>query len=163
MTRPKVPDDKRIRTAQACESCKRRKQKVSLPFPRLVYLAISCQHLEPITYLFCRPGLSIYLSLSYHLCMNISSLDAFVLSLLCMDVSRPNSMRMPLSSPSTLPCPQGQSTCCKTRQCRACPTRLFAVGADVPVCRGFAIYHAPARPYALFPGPMTGYIDGIHV
>ncbi|ROW13046.1 hypothetical protein VPNG_05959 [Cytospora leucostoma] len=27
MTRPKVPDDKRIRTAQACESCKRRKQK----------------------------------------------------------------------------------------------------------------------------------------
>ncbi|KAK3333970.1 hypothetical protein B0T19DRAFT_142676 [Cercophora scortea] len=27
MTRPKVPDDKRQRTAQACESCKRRKQK----------------------------------------------------------------------------------------------------------------------------------------
>ncbi|KAI7782959.1 fungal specific transcription factor [Diaporthe eres] len=30
MTRPKVPDDKRIRTAQACESCKRRKQKRNL-------------------------------------------------------------------------------------------------------------------------------------
>ncbi len=28
MTRPKVPDDKRQRTAQACDSCKRRKQKV---------------------------------------------------------------------------------------------------------------------------------------
>lgn len=28
MTRPKVPDDKRQRTAQACETCKRRKQKV---------------------------------------------------------------------------------------------------------------------------------------
>ncbi|KAK3990564.1 activator of stress genes 1 [Cladorrhinum sp. PSN332] len=27
MTRPKVPDDKRQRTAQACDSCKRRKQK----------------------------------------------------------------------------------------------------------------------------------------
>lgn len=33
MTRPKVPDDKRIRTAQACESCKRRKQKVSISSP----------------------------------------------------------------------------------------------------------------------------------
>lgn len=39
MTRPKVPDDKRQRTAQACDSCKRRKQKVccfnstSPPFP----------------------------------------------------------------------------------------------------------------------------------
>ena len=30
MTRPRVPDDKRQRTAQACDSCKRRKQKVSL-------------------------------------------------------------------------------------------------------------------------------------
>jgi len=30
MTRPKVDPDKRIRTAQACESCKRRKQKVSI-------------------------------------------------------------------------------------------------------------------------------------
>ncbi|PMD20305.1 hypothetical protein NA56DRAFT_177620 [Hyaloscypha hepaticicola] len=29
MTRPKVDPDKRQRTAQACESCKRRKQKVS--------------------------------------------------------------------------------------------------------------------------------------
>lgn len=29
MTRPKVPPDQRQRTAQACESCKRRKQKVS--------------------------------------------------------------------------------------------------------------------------------------
>ena len=29
MTRPKVPDDKRQRTAQACDMCKRRKQKVS--------------------------------------------------------------------------------------------------------------------------------------
>lgn len=29
MTRPKVSPDKRQRTAQACESCKRRKQKVS--------------------------------------------------------------------------------------------------------------------------------------
>ena len=29
MTRPKVPDDKRQRTAQACDTCKRRKQKVS--------------------------------------------------------------------------------------------------------------------------------------
>lgn len=28
MTRPKVPDEKRQRTAQACDSCKRRKQKV---------------------------------------------------------------------------------------------------------------------------------------
>jgi hypothetical protein len=28
MTRPKVPDDKRQRTAQACDTCKRRKQKV---------------------------------------------------------------------------------------------------------------------------------------
>lgn len=28
MTRPKVDDDKRQRTAQACDSCKRRKQKV---------------------------------------------------------------------------------------------------------------------------------------
>ncbi|KAH6720096.1 hypothetical protein BKA61DRAFT_229477 [Leptodontidium sp. MPI-SDFR-AT-0119] len=27
MTRPKVDPDKRIRTAQACDSCKRRKQK----------------------------------------------------------------------------------------------------------------------------------------
>jgi ribosomal protein L37AE/L43A len=27
MTRPRVPDDKRQRTAQACDSCKRRKQK----------------------------------------------------------------------------------------------------------------------------------------
>lgn len=30
MTRPKVAADKRIRTAQACETCKRRKQKVRL-------------------------------------------------------------------------------------------------------------------------------------
>lgn len=30
MTRPRVPDDKRQRTARACDSCKRRKQKVSL-------------------------------------------------------------------------------------------------------------------------------------
>jgi hypothetical protein len=30
MTRPKVPPDQRQRTAQACESCKRRKQKVWL-------------------------------------------------------------------------------------------------------------------------------------
>jgi hypothetical protein len=29
MTRPKVDPDKRQRTAQACDSCKRRKQKVS--------------------------------------------------------------------------------------------------------------------------------------
>lgn len=29
MTRPKVPEDKRQRTAQACDTCKRRKQKVS--------------------------------------------------------------------------------------------------------------------------------------
>lgn len=28
MPRPKVPDDKRQRIAQACDSCKRRKQKV---------------------------------------------------------------------------------------------------------------------------------------
>lgn len=35
MTRPKVPDDKRQRTAQACDSCKRRKQKVGCyPFTR---------------------------------------------------------------------------------------------------------------------------------
>jgi hypothetical protein len=33
MTRPKVPDDKRQRTAQACDSCKRRKQKVGCVFP----------------------------------------------------------------------------------------------------------------------------------
>ena len=38
MTRPRVPDDKRQRTAQACDSCKRRKQKVSyglvsFPYP----------------------------------------------------------------------------------------------------------------------------------
>ncbi|KAH6627814.1 hypothetical protein F5144DRAFT_285475 [Chaetomium tenue] len=32
MTRPKVPDDKRQRTAQACDSCKRRKQKVGTLF-----------------------------------------------------------------------------------------------------------------------------------
>ncbi|KAI3539220.1 hypothetical protein CPAR01_15239 [Colletotrichum paranaense] len=32
MTRPKVPDDKRQRTAQACDTCKRRKQKVSILF-----------------------------------------------------------------------------------------------------------------------------------
>lgn len=29
MTRPKVSEDKRQRTAHACDSCKRRKQKVS--------------------------------------------------------------------------------------------------------------------------------------
>ncbi|KAF6818913.1 hypothetical protein CSOJ01_01570 [Colletotrichum sojae] len=33
MTRPKVPEDKRQRTAQACDTCKRRKQKVSATFP----------------------------------------------------------------------------------------------------------------------------------
>lgn len=38
MTRPKVPDDKRIRTAQACESCKRRKQKVRLFLSRILLL-----------------------------------------------------------------------------------------------------------------------------
>ncbi|OLN94013.1 hypothetical protein CCHL11_03453 [Colletotrichum chlorophyti] len=32
MTRPKVPFDKRQRTAQACDTCKRRKQKVSSHF-----------------------------------------------------------------------------------------------------------------------------------
>lgn len=32
MTRPKVPEDKRQRTAQACDTCKRRKQKVSPTF-----------------------------------------------------------------------------------------------------------------------------------
>ncbi|KAF6834286.1 hypothetical protein CMUS01_06217 [Colletotrichum musicola] len=32
MTRPKVPEDKRQRTAQACDTCKRRKQKVSVTF-----------------------------------------------------------------------------------------------------------------------------------
>lgn len=38
MTRPKVPDDKRQRTAQACDSCKRRKQKVRCLFD-LSYLS----------------------------------------------------------------------------------------------------------------------------
>ncbi|KAK8225484.1 hypothetical protein HDK77DRAFT_458259 [Phyllosticta capitalensis] len=32
MTRPKVPPEQRQRTAQACEVCKRRKQKGSRPF-----------------------------------------------------------------------------------------------------------------------------------
>ncbi|OBR13988.1 Fungal specific transcription factor domain-containing protein [Colletotrichum higginsianum IMI 349063] len=35
MTRPKVPEDKRQRTAQACDTCKRRKQKVSPHFSHL--------------------------------------------------------------------------------------------------------------------------------
>lgn len=48
MTRPKVPDDKRIRTAQACESCKRRKQKVSI-LSSLSHIGIlKRQNLTPI-------------------------------------------------------------------------------------------------------------------
>lgn len=39
MTRPKVPPDQRQRTAQACESCKRRKQKASSFSPRWVIQA----------------------------------------------------------------------------------------------------------------------------
>ncbi|CCF46164.1 hypothetical protein CH063_15007 [Colletotrichum higginsianum] len=50
MTRPKVPEDKRQRTAQACDTCKRRKQK--LPGKQN---ASAFQQL-PITILF--PGLS---------------------------------------------------------------------------------------------------------
>ncbi|KAK2741991.1 hypothetical protein CKAH01_01418 [Colletotrichum kahawae] len=45
MTRPKVPEDKRQRTAQACDTCKRRKQKVSPTFPHHVPV---CHHqLQP--------------------------------------------------------------------------------------------------------------------
>jgi hypothetical protein len=39
MTRPKVPPDQRQRTAQACESCKRRKQKVASPTHLHLYLS----------------------------------------------------------------------------------------------------------------------------
>lgn len=43
MTRPKVPDDKRQRTAQACDSCKRRKQKVgAFCFFLFSFLSLSC-------------------------------------------------------------------------------------------------------------------------
>ncbi|KAL0473551.1 hypothetical protein QR685DRAFT_434424 [Neurospora intermedia] len=40
MTRPKVPDDKRQRTAQACDSCKRRKQKVRCLFDLFCLLSL---------------------------------------------------------------------------------------------------------------------------
>jgi hypothetical protein len=42
MTRPKVPPDQRQRTAQACESCKRRKQKVASLTHLHLYLSHSC-------------------------------------------------------------------------------------------------------------------------
>lgn len=98
MTRPKVPDDKRIRTAQACESCKRRKQKVSLPF----FLIFVCCYIMSAS----RANHPL-LFLSYHLCINTSSLDAFVWSRLCMDVFSPDTMGMPLHYHSTSILPSG--------------------------------------------------------
>ncbi|KAF2001770.1 hypothetical protein P154DRAFT_160419 [Amniculicola lignicola CBS 123094] len=41
MTRPKVPPEQRQRTAQACESCKRRKQKASRAF---ILYSSTCDH-----------------------------------------------------------------------------------------------------------------------
>ncbi|PTB81115.1 hypothetical protein M440DRAFT_1321921 [Trichoderma longibrachiatum ATCC 18648] len=41
MTRPRVPDDKRQRTARACDSCKRRKQKVSLRVISHIFLQLA--------------------------------------------------------------------------------------------------------------------------
>ncbi|KAG0646782.1 Filamentous growth regulator 27 [Hyphodiscus hymeniophilus] len=43
MTRPKVDPDKRQRTAQACDSCKRRKQKVSTIRARNIYSKLCCR------------------------------------------------------------------------------------------------------------------------
>ncbi|KAL2350983.1 hypothetical protein BJ546DRAFT_368441 [Cryomyces antarcticus] len=44
MTRPKVPEDKRQRTATACDSCKRRKQKCNGLCP-----CITCAKVQGIT------------------------------------------------------------------------------------------------------------------
>lgn len=107
MTRPKVPDDKRIRTAQACESCKRRKQKVSLPF-FLIFVCCYIMSAHRANHLPLSPARPLsLLFLSYHLCINTSSLDAFVWSRLCMDVFSPDTMRMPLHYPSTSILPSG--------------------------------------------------------
>lgn len=47
MTRPRVPDDKRQRTARACDSCKRRKQKVSLRVISHIFLQLVPKGIGP--------------------------------------------------------------------------------------------------------------------
>lgn len=42
MTRPKVPPEARQRIAQACDSCKRRKQKVLLDRPHYASASVFC-------------------------------------------------------------------------------------------------------------------------
>jgi hypothetical protein len=48
MTRPKVPEDKRQRIARACDSCKRRKQKVRRILHRLASAGAMCKILSRV-------------------------------------------------------------------------------------------------------------------
>ncbi|OAG11947.1 uncharacterized protein CC84DRAFT_62514 [Paraphaeosphaeria sporulosa] len=75
MTRPKVPPEQRQRTAQACESCKRRKQKVRLLLKSHIGLISeqfpSCRLLPtplPATVL-CKPTVVQAAPLLYCLCL----------------------------------------------------------------------------------------------
>ena len=95
MTRPKVPDDKRIRTAQACESCKRRKQKVSCLFFILVFLLyiMSASRTQPNHPCHYWPGQPLTLLPSLH---EHQLPDVFIWCWPYMDVFGPDIMIMPL-------------------------------------------------------------------
>lgn len=91
MTRPKVPDEKRQRTAQACDSCKRRKQKVSHIFPTCLY-SIAFNHDIPHKPSIPHSGtfLSFPLVLLYYTCVSRRCLDVFVWPQLCTWVAYVN-------------------------------------------------------------------------